>query len=908
MSVASRIRSYLRSGLRRSAVEQSQDEEWQFHIERRADDLERGGVARPEAMRRARAEFGSRDARAEESRDALGLRLFDDVRTDLRYAFRLLRGSPTFTLMALLSLALGIGANSAMFSLVESVLWKALPVEAPDQLRQLAWVSGPKLLMGSTWGNLGSTDNGGLTSGSFSYPAFRALEAASRPHFSSVFAFKPIGRLTAVVDGAAELVEGELVSGEFYRGLGVSTVAGRTIVASDDRRDARQTVGVISDGYWARRFGRDRGVVGHTIRINDVPVTIVGINPPAFTGLIPGRRPDVFLPLNMQPIVIPHRWGRHPSLLEDADYWWVLTMGRLAHGVDEREAQAALDAALTGATQRLAEGNPGADRPHVRLVFGGRGADDLRDEFSRPLLVLVAFVGLVLLIACANLANLLLARAAKISLRLALGAGPGRIARQVLTEGLLLAVLGGSIGALLGFWLRNGIPRLLATPWNPQPIQAEFSSRVIALSFAITLVTGVLFSLAPMWQAARVRVASAIKEGGRATMSRSRRLARRSLVVAQVGLSVVLLIGAGLFLRTLWNLRSADLGFEPRRIVLFTVDPPRTRYAGTDRTSLFSRLEAEIARLPGVESVSLSSEALVAQGSSQTRVRPLGRAAAGEPERAWVNEVGSAFFETMGIPILYGRALGAHDRAGSLHVAVVNQQFARQFFPDENPLGRRFVSGNHEYEIVGVSGDARYDRVNRPMPPTFYRPFAQENDLNAMTFEVRTPLSVASLRRSVQGAVARVDRDLPVFDVRTQVEQIDATLSQQRLFAVLTSAFGLLALVLASVGIYGVIAASVASRTAEIGVRMALGAASRQVLTMVLRETVGLAMLGIVVGVVAAAGLARYIAGFLYGVTPFDPVTAALVVALMLCVALLAGWWPARLAAALNPVQALRHG
>lgn len=911
MSVRARVRSWLHAGLGRSAVEPSQQDEWRFHIEERAGDLEREGMTRDEAWRVARAEFGTFDARREESRDAIGLRWLDDLRADLRYALRLLRGAPTFTAVAVLSLALGIGANSAMFSLMESVLWKALPVQAPGQLYQLTWVSGPNRTFGSSWGNLSSTGTGGLTSGSFSYRAFEALRAAPGSAFRSLFAFKPIGRVTAVIDGRAELVESDLVSGEFYQGLGVGPPVGRAIVPADDRRNADGTVAVISDAFWARRFGRDPSTIGKTIRVNEVAVTIIGINPPAFTGLTPGRRPDVFMPLSMQPIVLPWRWSRNPSLLEDPDYWWVLVMGRLAAGADVRQTQAALDVVLGDVVRPLLAAKPGSDRPRLRLTPGGRGVDDLRDQFSRPLLVLVAFAGLVLLIACANLANLLLARAAgrqrEISMRLALGAGPGRIARQVLTEGLVLAGLGGAAGVLLGFWLRNGIPRLLASSWQPEQLSAEFNGRVMALSLVVTLLTGVLFSLVPMWQVTRVRVAMALKDGSHSTMGRSRRLARRSLVVLQVALSVVLLIGAGLFVRTLWNLRAADLGFKPQRIVLFTIDPPRTRYAGEQRTTLFSRLEDEIARLPGVESASLSSEALVAGSTSTTRVTPAGRRSRGQRDRAWVNDVGSSFFETMGIPIVYGRGLERQDRAGTHRVAVVNQQFVRTFFPDRDPIGQTFSHGDQTCQIVGVAGDARYDRISAGMPPTFYRPFAQAEDLGSMTFEVRTTLEPGSLLRMVRAAIGTIDRDLPVFDVRTQVDQIEATLSQQRLFAALTSAFGLLALVLAAVGIYGVIAGSVASRIGEIGVRMALGAEGRQVLSMILRETVSLAGLGVIAGVAGAAAVVRYVASFLYDITPFDPATALIAVLLMLAVALLSGWWPARFASRLDPMHALRH-
>jgi len=913
MSAWSRARSWLRLATNRSAVDRAQLDEWQFHIEQRAADLQRQGVASSEALRQARAEFGSLDARHEDSRDAVGLRMFDELRADLRYALRLLRQSPTFTAVAVLSLALGIGANSAMFSLMEAVLWKSLPVPSPNQLRQVAWVSGPKEAFNSLWGNETSTATGGLTSTSVSYPVFVAMQRAAEAQGARLSAFKPIGRLTAVIGGKAELVNCDLVSGDFYQSIGVSPVAGRAIVPADDRRNADGTVAVISEAFWARRFGRDHSVLGQTIRINQVPVTIVGVNPSAFTGFTAGRQPDVFLPITAQPALLPSDPDQDVAMIDNPSFWWVLTMARVPRGIDEAHLQLVMNTAMGDEVRPLLEANPGSDRPHVRLTPGGRGVDDLRDQFSQPLIVLTAFVGLVLLIACANLANLLLARAVsrqrEVSLRLALGAGSSRIARQMLTEGLVLASLGGAVGLLLGFWLRNGIPHLLGTSWEPVPLEADFSPRVLALSGALTIGTGVLFSLAPMWQAARVRVAAALKDGGRSTGSRSRRVARRSLVVVQVALSVVLLIGAGLFLRTLWNLRTADLGFQPERLVLFTIDPPRNRYSGRARTELFAKIEGGIARLPGVQSVTLTTEALVANSSSMTRATPTGRASRGRADRTWVNEVGWDFFKTMGIQILYGRGFGPQDRAGAPLVAVVNQAFVRNFYPGTNPVGQTFSSrgGNVVYQIVGVSGDARYNRINAPMPPTFYRAYAQEEDLRSMTFEVRTALQPAALVNMTRGVVDRIDRELPVFDVRTQVEQIDATLSQQRTFAALTSAFGLLAVILASIGIYGVIAGSVASRVPEIGVRMALGAGRGQVLTMVLREAVTLGVVGTLAGGTAAALLVKYIATFLYNLTPFDPVSAGSAMLLMLAVALASGWWPARFASRLDPMQALRH-
>jgi predicted permease len=914
MSLLSRVRSWLRASTRQTRLEREMQDELEFHIDQYAADLRARGVSAEEARRLARVEFGSMDARKEECREALGLRLLGEAHADLRYTLRLLRQSPAFTIVAVLSLGLGIGANTAIFSLMETVLWKSIAVKAPEQLRLFRWVAGRDTVFGSNWGNSSTPADNVSEGSSFSYPVFQALRRHGGDTFDAVFAFKPIGRIDAVIDGQAELVVAELVSGGFYDGVGVMPALGRPILPADDRETGAEMVGVISDGFWARRFGRDPSVVGRAIQVNGVAVTIVGVNPAAFTGVELERSPDLFMPIAKQPVVLPWRYSTTPSLLDDPDYWWMLIMGRLKRGIDARQAQAALDAAMHDEIQATIGHNAGRSWPRLRLYEGARGEDLLRLSFGRSLFILFAFVGLVLLIACANLANLLLARAAarqrEISLRLALGAGRARVARQMLTEGLVLALFGGAAGVAFGYWTRNAIPYLLSSSWRPEPFEAAFDTRVLAGSLAITLLTGLLFSLAPVWHATRVEVAAALKDGGRTMVGggRPRRVARKALVAFQVSLSVLLLIGAGLFVRTVWNLRAADLGFKPERILLFTLNPPRTRYAEEHLKALYARLEQDIAALPGVESASLSSIPLLADGSSTTNVAPIEREQRKDgSDRAWVNEVGERFFETMGIPLIAGRALNADDRNGAPLAAVVNQQFLRKFFPgDPNPIGKSFHNGTRVWQIVGISGDARYSRVGEPVPPTFYRAYAQADRLAGMTFAVRTAMEPAAIVRGIRETVRAVDKDLPVFDVRTQIEQVDDTFSRQRLFAILGSAFGLLALVLASIGIYGVIASGVVSRTGEIGIRLALGAERRQVLFMILRETFGLAGAGVALGLLAAAGLARYVESLLYGLEPFDPVTAGVAVALMLAVAILAGWWPARKASRLDPMSALR--
>jgi predicted permease len=888
-------------------MEQDMAAELRDHMDRYADDLIAQGVPPQEARRRARVEFGAVEAHKEECRDALGLRLLDELRADIRYGFRMLKQAPAFTAVAILSLALGIGANTAIFTLMETALWKSIPVKQPEQLRLLSWVSGHNSVVESSWGNW-DDQNGVTTSTSFSYPVYQALH--KQKVFANVFAFKPVGRLTALIGGQAELVTADLISGDFYTGVGVSPIAGRPIVEADDTATSEATVAVISFGYWNRRFGRDASAVGKQIMLNQVPVTIVGVNPPAFTGVQPGEDPDFYLPLNAQPAVLPNQYSTRRSLLDDPNYWWVLIMGRLRPDVPEAQAQAALDVVTLQTVRSTLPDKVKNDQPHVRLLTGSRGLDDLHGQFGKPLYVLVALAGLVLLIACANLANLLLARATtrqrEISVRLALGAGRWRITRQMLTEGLMLALIGGAAGVATGYWARNALPSVLRPEWEPQQLQGDFDWRVICVSLALALLTGILFSLAPAWHGSRTEVNVALKDGSRSTMSLPKLLASKSLVVFQVCLSVLLLIGAGLFIRTLSNLQSAELGFHPERLLLFNVDPPRTRYAGERRINLFRTIEERIAAIPGVQSSTLSSVPLIANSVATTQVTPAGRKP-GVEDRTWVNEVGDRFFETMGIPIVYGRAIGSQDRLGGLKVTVVNQTLARRLYPNQNALGKMITSSDTLYQIVGICADAHYNSVRSQVPPTFYLPYQQRKEVNEMTFEIKTAASVASIAGAVRPTIAGVDKDLPVFDIRTQTQQIDATLSHERVFAALTAGFGILALLLACVGIYGVMAYGVARRTSEIGLRMALGAHSRQVLMMIMRETSLLAGIGVVLGVVVAAGVTRFIESMLFGLKASDPATMGEAVVVMIAVALLAGWLPARRAARLDPMTALRH-
>jgi predicted permease len=905
------LRLRLRSLFQPGRVERELDKELRYHVERLTNEHIAAGMTSAEARYAALREMGGLDQAKEACRDALGRRLFDELRGDLRYTWRQLRRSPAFTTIAILSLALGIGANTAIFSLLEAALWKPMPVRDPHQLRLFTWTAGPYGVPESTWDdwNRVRPNRRDKIGASFSYAVFKAFEHDARA-FERVFAFKPIGRVTALVGDQAELVVADLVSGGLYEGIGVVPIIGRPILPSDDQRGRTETVAVISDGYWARRFGRDADVIGRSIRLNQVPVTIVGVNPPGFTGLSSQASPDLFMPLTMQPVVLPWRYAANGNLLDDPDYWWVDVMGRLKPGVTDAEAQAATHGTLQQTVRATLPSKMDRAQPYLRLLPGARGLDNLAEDFGWPLIVLLSLVGVLLLIACANVANLLLARASvrrrELSLRLALGAGRARLTRQLLTEGLVLGLVGGALGVLLGYWVRDVIPSLLLPSWAPERFGAVFDLRVLALALAVTIATSVLFSLVPIGQALGVDVQSSLKDGGRTMANVAHPMRGRSLVVFQVSLSVLLLIGAALFLRTLANLRSVELGFRPEQVLLFTIDPPRQRYVKEARKTVFEQIDGQVAAIPGVEVSSLSANVLVGDSRSRTMAEIVGRTPQ-KPVPTFVNIVGYRFFETMGLPIIMGRSFDAHDRRESPKVAIVNQQFVRKYLPNDNPIGRRFKSGNETFEIVGVCGDTHYDRVRSPVPPTWFGVLPQAEEIGAMTFEVRTAASVSAILPRIREAARAVDKDLPVFDVRTQLQQIDSTMSRERLFVTLTSAFGVLALILASVGIYGILAQNVSRRTGEIGIRVALGAARANVLVMVLREASLLAVIGVIVGAAVAVGLGRYVESILFGVTPIDPIAIGGAAAAMLIVALMASWVPARRACRLDPMVALRH-
>ncbi|ABF43627.1 ABC efflux pump, inner membrane subunit [Candidatus Koribacter versatilis Ellin345] len=914
MKLIPRARSWFRSVSHDAQLQRDMDDELRFHVESYIEDLVKSGVSRQEATRRARIEFGSADAHKEAMRVSLGLRLWDELRSDVRYAVRMLKKSPSFTAIALLSLTLGIGANTTIFTLAKHLMIDRLNVPHPEQLRLMNWISPKHGAVHSIWGEW-DKENGGNTSTSFSYPVYEYLRAHNH-QLSDLFGFKNIGRANVTIDQAAEVVQADLVSGNFYSELGIAPQIGRVIDDADDKPGATP-VAVISDGYWARRFGRSPAVLGKTITLNLTPVTIVGVNPKGFTGARQVQSSsDIYVPFSLQPQVAPNfRFG---SLLTNTREWWMQIMARTKPGVNEEAARAELDIALKDAVR--ATMNPKKDEalPTLRVGDGSRGLNEAGRNFASPVYVLMALVGFVLLLACANLANLLLARTSarqrEMSVRLAMGASRRRVLRQVLTESMMLSLLGGLGGLLLGYFGRLAIPHLVTNAWEEPMSAAPYDWKVFAFNLGLSLLTGILFGIAPAWQATRAEVNTSLKDSAQSTTRRRRGYGGKAVVGFQIALSTVLVLGSGIFLRTLVNLTSVDPGFETKNLVLFEMRLPQARYPVGKDLVLYRDLEQRLAAIPGVDSVGLSSVTLLAHSMSNDDFVPTGqKPEPGKETAADDNAVNDDFFKTMRIPILAGRAFNASDTETSQKVAIVNQALVKQFWPNENPIGKTFeTSGSNDkkelFTIVGLCADTHYDDLRKEPPPTFFLSYRQASDISwGMTFEIKTRQSRAAITPMLREALRSVDRDLPLTDVRTQDEQIDGLLQQERLFATITGAFGVLALVLACIGIYGIMSYNVARRTNEIGIRLALGAKTQQVLAMVLREASWLAIVGVVVGLGAGLALVRLIRTMLYGMKPWDPVSIAIAAGLLLGVSLIAGYVPARRASKVEPMVALRH-
>jgi predicted permease len=840
---------------------------------------------------------------------------------DLRFGLRMLAKAPGFTAVAVLSLAFGIGANTAIFTLIDAVLLRTLPVHEPEELVLLRWSSVSQYPIGVRWLNGNNWEERGRhLSTSISYPAFQQIRAGatgSGRAFSDVLAFAVAGNPNVLTNGEGGNAFTQMVSGNYFSMLGIRPAIGRTLVESDDQPGAAP-VCVVSDRFWSRRFGSDRSIAGKAVAINGIPFTIVGVTPPEFFGLQPGLAIDVSVPLALQRIVAP-RWDPLVSLFTAPDHWWLATMGRLNPGVSARQASASavtlfqrsIDPSLSFTEERP----PVAS---LEAAPGGQGLDQLRRQYSRPLWILMGMVGLVLLIACANVANLQLARAAsrqrEIGVRLSLGAPRSRLIRQLLTESILLSSIGGALGFGMAWWGSRLLVRFLSYADSPIPLNLQPDFRVLAFTAAACLVTGLLFGLAPAFRATRADLTPALKRDTPHAGAGVLRLGlAKGLMIGQVAFSLVLLFGAGLFVRTLVNLESLNVGFDQQNVLLFGVNGAGAGYRGAALNDFYDRVQERVAGLPGVVSATASYHLLLSGSSMDVGLWVPGFVPK-TPERMHVRAFVAApnFFQTMKIPLLRGRDFTGRDDLNAPKVVVVNEAFVKQYFADRDPIGRRIAWDRTmpEMEIVGVVKDAKYYSLRNEAPSTIYLSFRQQQNSSWMHFEVRTAADPRALIPDVRRLLASLDRSAAVFDVKTQTDQIDELLLQERLFAKLTSFFGLLALALASVGLYGILSYAVARRTGELGIRMALGAQRRNIVSMILRETMLVVAAGLALGIPAALAAGRLASGvisdLLYGLKAGDVSTVAIAAAALLAVAAVAGFLPARRASSIDPMVAVR--
>jgi predicted permease len=907
---------------RRARTERQLDAELRFHLDQQIAYYVATGMTPEEARRRARLEFGGLDQVKEECRDVGAAHFVETPIQDLRYGLRQLRRNPGFTTIAVITLALGIGANTAIFSLIQAVMLTDLPVREPQQLVWMKWHS-------KQWPERFYQD-GINAEEEFSYPNFEIFQK-QRQAFSSVFAFTPLGisdqNTTIAVRRQASFANGEMVTGSYFSGLGVQPLLGRILTEQDESPGA-PGVAVISYAYWTREFARDPSVVGKAITLDGCPYTVVGVTPPQFTGVAPPNAPDVWIPFTAKPGIGP--WGQSPEgskTVFNQRYWLCLwTMARLRPGVSREQAQAVADTVSRNFFIAAQNPPPKAGQvPRLKLLPAARGLDLLRQYLREPLLVLMAAVGIILLIACANLAALLVARAAsrerEIGIRLAVGAARRRLVRQLLTESILLSVCGGAAGLAFAAWGTQALAALIY-PWGGSPItvNARLSPLVLTFTAGVAAATGILFGFAPAIRATRLDLGSTLKEQAGGAPTRGARLGLgNALVICQVALALLLLAGAGLFVRTLENVEDQNLGIRKQGLLLFGVDPTQDGYKGERLVGFYNQLLERLQALPGVRGATAYEFAPFSGWSSNTDISIVGYKRKLDDMMVRRATVGPEFFKTMGIPVLLGRGIGWNDTASTPRVAVVSESMARYFFGHDNPIGRQVDFGHRKklFTIIGVVKDATLTNLRSDQAPSWanrkvFMPYAQvlkamPDMLGAMYFEVWTAGPPTALIPTVRRAVRGLDTGLPLTGLKTLVKQTEEQASQERLFVRLSGFFAGVALLLASVGLYGTISYGATRRTQEIGIRMALGAQRKDVLGIVVTQGLKLVVIGVAIGIAGALALTRFLSSLLYGVKPTDPLTLAAVSAILAVVALAASYIPARRAANVDPIVALRY-